>query len=318
MKVGTTLADLKLFSTREGIATELRTQSVAVERSLQTLMEKNLESTLGVRFLASEYSTGRVHGGRIDSLGLDEDNSPVIVEYKRRIDENVINQGLFYLDWLMDHQAEFQLLVSKVLGTGEAEKIDWSGPRLICIASDFTRYDEHAVQQIARSIDLVRYRRYGEDLLLLELANGTWTIEEEAAVRTSLSVTSAEPEQRSQPAQRGFFEAFLKSSPQLQSLYTDVERFLTSLGDDVQVKQLKHYKAFRRFRNFASMEIHPGGNEVVLSLKVNIESVNFDDGFVRDVREVGHFGTGNVQTRISDQADFERAKPVMILAYSAE
>lgn len=230
------MADLKLFSTREGIATELRTQSVSVERSLQTLMEKNLERTLGVRFLASEYSTGRVHGGRIDSLGLDEDNSPVIVEYKRRIDENVINQGLFYLDWLMDHQAEFQLLVSKVLGTEEADKIDWSGPRLICIASDFTRYDEHAVQQIARSIDLVRYRRYGEDLLLLELANGTWPIEEEVAAHTTLST---EPEQRSQPSQRGFFEAFLKSSPQLQALYTDIERFLTSLGDDVQVKQLR-------------------------------------------------------------------------------
>jgi len=281
-------------------------------------MEKNLESTLGVRFLASEYSTGRVHGGRIDSLGLDEDNSPVIVEYKRRIDENVINQGLFYLDWLMDHQAEFQLLVSKVLGTEEADKIDWSGPRLICIASDFTRYDEHAVQQIARSIDLVRYRRYGDDLLLLELANGTWAIEEEVAAPTRLNVTSTGPEQRSQPSQRGFLDAFLKSSLQLQALYTDVERFLTSLGDDVQVKQLKHYKAFRRFRNFASMEIHPSGNEVVLFLKVHIESVNFDDGFVRDVREVGHYGTGNVQIRISNQGDFERAKPIMILAYSAE
>ncbi|CAM5580383.1 hypothetical protein STENM36S_08546 [Streptomyces tendae] len=31
---------------------------------------------LGVRFLASEYGTGPVHGGRIDSLGLDENVSP--------------------------------------------------------------------------------------------------------------------------------------------------------------------------------------------------------------------------------------------------
>lgn len=92
----------------------------------------------------------------------------------------------------------------------------------------------------------------------------------------------------------------------------------SSISKEFFNKFLKHYKAFRRFRNFASMEIHPSGNEVVLFLKVHIESVNFDDGFVRDVREVGHYGTGNVQIRISNQADFERAKPVMILAYSAE
>ena len=43
----------------------------------------------------------------MDTLGIDENNSPVVIEYKRSSNENVINQGLFYRDWLMDHQAEF-------------------------------------------------------------------------------------------------------------------------------------------------------------------------------------------------------------------
>jgi hypothetical protein len=64
--------------------------------------------------------------------------------------ENVINQGLFYLDWLMDHKAEFELLVLKTLGNECSKAIDWSAPRLVCIAADFTRYDGHAVQQIDR------------------------------------------------------------------------------------------------------------------------------------------------------------------------
>ncbi|MDX8408526.1 MAG: hypothetical protein R8J84_00575 [Mariprofundales bacterium] len=72
-----------------------------------------MEEFLGVRFLASEYSTGKAHGGRIDSLGLDENGCPVINEYKRTRDENVINQGLFYLDWLMEHKSDFQMLVMK-------------------------------------------------------------------------------------------------------------------------------------------------------------------------------------------------------------
>ncbi len=71
---------------------------MAIEKSLQTLLEKHLEAFLDVRFLASEYATGKTHGGRIDTLGLDDNNCPVIIEYKRALNENVINQGLYYLD----------------------------------------------------------------------------------------------------------------------------------------------------------------------------------------------------------------------------
>nr|WP_250008767.1 hypothetical protein [Actinoplanes sp. M2I2] len=128
-----------------------------------------MNTLFGVRFLASEYSTGARHGGRMDSLGLDKNGSPVIFEYKRSRDENVISQGLFYFDWLMDYHGEFTLLVMKNLALRAAEEIDWSAPRLVCVASDFTRYDEYAVQQINRSIELVRYRNYGDDFLALEL-----------------------------------------------------------------------------------------------------------------------------------------------------
>lgn len=51
----------------------------------------------------------------MDSLGIDENNYPVIFEYKRASNENVINQGLFYWDWLLDHKAYFELLVMKIL-----------------------------------------------------------------------------------------------------------------------------------------------------------------------------------------------------------
>ena len=137
--------------------------SAQIEKSLQIQFEANLEVLLGVRFLATEYSTGPVHGGRIDTLGLDEDGSPVIIEYKRAVNENVINQGLYYLDWLMDHKKEFQWLVMERLGGDAANKVEWSAPRLICIAGDFTRYDGHAVKQIPRNIELLRYRRFGVD-----------------------------------------------------------------------------------------------------------------------------------------------------------
>ena len=101
------MSDIKLFKIHNGVE-ELSATWVSLERELQTLIEQNMSTFFGVNFLKTEYVTS--NGGRIDSLGVDENNCPVIFEYKRSSNENVINQGLFYLDWLLDHKADFELL----------------------------------------------------------------------------------------------------------------------------------------------------------------------------------------------------------------
>src|SRR3990172_6578547 len=126
------MSDIKIFKMNGTTAAEIECCSAEIEKSLQTTLERSLEAILGVRFLASEYSTGKTHSGRIDTLGIDENGCPVIIEYKRAQNENVINQGLFYLDWLMDHKADFKLLIIEKLGAKAAELLDWSSPRLLC------------------------------------------------------------------------------------------------------------------------------------------------------------------------------------------
>ena len=68
------MSDIKLFQLANNKVTELEGKSVTIEKSLQSLFEKHLVSFLGVTFLASEYSTGTKHSGRIDTLGIDENN----------------------------------------------------------------------------------------------------------------------------------------------------------------------------------------------------------------------------------------------------
>ena len=106
------MSEIKLFETKNTVQ-ELISTEVLLERELQSLIENNMETFFGVRFLKSEYA---IANGRMDSIGIDENNCPVIFEYKRSINENVINQGLFYLDWLLDHKADFKLLVLDKLG----------------------------------------------------------------------------------------------------------------------------------------------------------------------------------------------------------
>lgn len=307
------MSDIKLFHITNGSAQELQGSSIAIEKTLQILIENHLEVFLGVRFLATEHSTGKTHGGRVDTLGIDENGSPIIIEYKRALNENVINQGLFYLDWLMDHKGEFELLVLKKLGKEVADLIDWSAPRLLCIASDFTRYDEHAVQQINRNIELIRYRRYGNDLILFELVNAT-TVQVQSDTSSSDNGTK---HNKGVITYKTATELLEQSSPELRDLFEALKAFLLALGDDVQLKVLKYYFAFRRIKNFACIEVHPQSMRILLFVKVDPSSIQLEKGFTRDVRAIGHYGTGDLEITIQNNEDLERAKPLLLKSYEA-
>jgi predicted transport protein len=303
------MSDLKLFRIENGTAVELHGAALALERPLQVLIERNMEALFGVRFIASEHSTGKKHGGRIDSLGLDENGSPVIFEYKRAINENVINQGLFYLDWLLDHRAEFELLVMKTLGSKVAEEIDWSGPRLICVASDFTRYDEYAIAQINRSIELVRYRDYDGAFLTLDLVSST------SATATAAGEAGDTPKPAQRSADKTVSQLHKQAPEDLQNLYDALEAYLLSLGDDVTKATTQFYYAFRRIKNFACVEVRPQAKKLLVYLKTDPSSITLEPGFTRDVTKIGHFGTGNLEVTIGSTHDFERAQPLIQMSY---
>jgi predicted transport protein len=272
---------------------------------------KHLEAFLGVTFLESEYSTGKTHGGRIDTLGIDENNSPVIIEYKRATNENVINQGLFYLDWLLDHRGEFTLLAMKRLGADVKDKVDWSSPRLLCIAGNFTKYDEHAVQQINRNIELLRYRRYDEGFLVLELVNAT-TGTEDLSQDSSSTVKSG-----FKGGSKSVSALYSQASDDLRSLYQSLEAYLLALGDDVTQKTVKLYFAFRRIKNFACVEVHPQTKKVLVYVKVDPTTVTLEPSFTRDVTHIGHFGTGDLEITIGSETDLEKAKSFLLTSYEA-
>ncbi|MFF4450135.1 DUF5655 domain-containing protein [Streptomyces sp. NPDC001502] len=294
------MSGLRLFDVTGGSAAEIAARSAEVERDLQDVIEANMEAMLGVRFLASEYSTGPVHGGRIDSLGIDENGSPVVVEYKRGRDAGVINQGLFYLAWLTDHRAEFQHLVSEQLGADSAAQVLWSSPRLICIAEGFTRYDLHAVREIRRTIDLVRYNYFGSGLLALEpVAKVTAGVPARGGRRR--------PSQGAPIGPRGAGTADLRGM---------LDELVRGFGDDVSSVDRKQYRAYRRLRNFACVS-HAHQQEVVVTLRVSPKGIDLAPGFTRDVSTVGHHGTGDLEVRLRTERDLRRAEPMLRMSYEA-
>ncbi len=305
------MSDVKLFRIDGGDVRELEGGPVKFEKNLQTLIEKNLDAFLHVQLVASEYSTGKTHSGRIDTLGLDENHCPTIIEYKRHSNANVINQGLFYLDWLMDHKAEFELLVLRKFGKEASDAIDWSAPRLLCLAEDFTRYDAHAVQQINRNIELLRYVCFGETLLLLDLVNVVSAAPEKDGETGGSGGNGAKTKQQ-YTTQAEYLE---KADPSLTELYEAVRDHLVGLDDAVQERFLKWYIAFKRIRNFATVQLQTQKKSMLMWLPLDPDSVELEDGFSRDVRGVGHHGTGDLELTIRNLEDLDKSKPLIARSF---
>lgn len=305
------MSDLKLFRIDVGGVTEIDGTGAALEKSLQTLIEANLETFLGVRMLASEFSTGPEHGGRMDTLGLDENGCPVIIEYKRSTNMNVINQALFYLDWLVTHRGDFEMLVLKTFGQEAAQSVEWSASRLICIAGNFSKYDEHAIKQMNHNIELIRYMRFGDDLLLLEQVNAV------SAPVTGVGAPPVTSNGSSRTRTKTVSDYLAQADEELTDRFEAVREFLENLGDDIQTKTLKNYFAFKRIKNFACIEVHTRTRNLLIYVKVHPDTIEIEEGFTRDVRNIGHFGTGELEITLRSKADFEKAKPLLERSYES-
>lgn len=308
------MSAIQLFSTN-GAVVEMKSKTAALEKDLQRLIEENMLTMFGVTFLQTEYV---IANGRMDSIGIDENNCPVIFEYKRSINENVINQGLFYLDWLMDHKANFKLLVMEKLGSQKAEQIDWSMPCVICVANDFTKYDLHAVNQMQRNIRLIKYKWY-DGLLLFEHLNAPVfkatgeTVSAQVEANGEISPKS-EPSKAAKKPNKTFTDYFAQAGKARQELYATVRDYLLTL-ENVTENPLKYYVAFKndKSRNIVCAEVYQSC--VCLHLPLNPDTVELKDDFIIDDRKKGHWGTGHLGIRLQSEADFEEILPLIDRAY---
>lgn len=199
----------------------------------------------------------------------------------------------------MDHRAEFGHLVSDRLGATAASQVLWSAPRLICVAGDFTRYDIHAVREHRRSIDLVRYRLFGDDHIALETV----------ASHTGQNAAPATARRRVAGVQS------TRRDVALTDLAAAVDEALLGLGDGITRIQRKQYRAYQRLRNFACV-CPPQQTKLLVYLKADPTSVDLIPSFTRDMTELGHHGTGDLELQLRTERDLERAQDLFRLSYA--
>jgi len=172
------------------------------------------------------------------------------------------------------------------------------------------------VRLIQRNIELIRYIKFSDELLLFELVNSNnsplITSEKNG---TSIDKTKVSP--GSTRKQKTAEQNLEESSQELKSLFEMLQDYCLALGQDVSYKIGLDQFIFKRFKNFVCAEVHPRDNELVLYLKINPEMVNIEAGFTRDMRNINHWGTGNLEVRIRDEDQLEKAKLLIQDSYEA-
>jgi len=285
------------------------------EKELQSLIEKNLRSVFNCRFVATEFSTGVVHAGRIDTLALSEDHNPVIIEYKKVESSELINQSLYYLHWLRDHQGDFEVAVHKALGVNA--QIDWSDIRVICIAPNFKKYDLLAVQVMGANIELWKYRLFENATLHLEevFQKSITTMQGMSdGAKNPVMVAAGKKAALARKTGVYTFEGHLKGkSLRIRDLVLSVQEFVMNLDPAMEEVPKKHYVAYKISQNIVCVEVRT--QRLLLFLKVDPKSVTPLPKHVRDVSDIGHSGTGDLEISIANEDELEAARPYIERAY---
>lgn len=267
------------------------------EKNLQALVEANLIEVLDLLFLASEYAT--TFGGRIDTLAVDTNGSPVIIEYKRNKNDNVINQSLSYLKWLKSQKPGFfeKLMIDK-LGKEKADKIklDWHNPRVICVAENYSKFDIDTAEVVPLRIELMKYRYYEDGIFALEPVN----VPETAAVAQAATAVATGDTKSAADTGNSLDNLLAKAAGDTKALFAELRERIVAIDDSVTENPTGSYVGYRMGNNFA--EIHIGKNQ----LKIHLRPIDFVDpkGMVEKIPD-GYNWTMDRRVYLKSASDLE-------------
>lgn len=301
---------MSLFKINGSIVKKITVKDLDLEKNLQSLFEKNLEEILNIVFLSHEYSTS--FGGRIDTLGIDKNGSPCIIEYKRNQNDNVINQGLSYLRWLLDHKTDFEVLVKEKFSSWGAIKqmgwtdklgvkslVEWDSPRVICIAESYSKFDVDTADILPINIELLRYRIYDENILYLEPENY-----QKIKISTSGIIKKGKIQKiKDNQLQKTYsIDDHLSGiNKDILDLFQDLRERILSLDQNIIEEAKSKYIAYKTSTNFVDIVVKQHSLKIFLNVKSG--KLNDSKKIARDLtkpKPIGHWGNGDYEVKVEN------------------
>lgn len=134
---------MQIFHKQKKELSVLKEIPFKLEKEIQTLFEDNLKNTTDLKLIKSEFT---IKSNRIDTLAFDEESkSFVIIEYKRNQNYSVVDQGVSYLNLMLEYKADF------IVEYNETQKenlkrtdVDWSQSKIIFVSPSFTDFQKQS------------------------------------------------------------------------------------------------------------------------------------------------------------------------------
>jgi predicted transport protein len=93
----------------------------------------------------------------------------------------------------------------------------------------------------------------------------------------------------------------------------DIKEFIMNLDSAMEEVPKKFYIAYKISQNIMCMEVKT--QKIILYLKLNPKELKSLPKNARDVSEIGHYGTGDLELTVNSDEGIEMAKEYITLAY---
>jgi predicted transport protein len=293
---------MRIFNLKGTVLDEIPREQFLLEREIQRITETNLKSLFGLQLVKSEFE---LKGLRIDTLAFDpESRGFIIIEYKRDRNFSVIDQGMAYLNLMLNNKADFILEYNeRITPSLKRDDIDWTQTRVVFIAPEFTKYQQHAIGFKDLGIQLWEVEKYKNNIVIF---NEVKPFEATESISTIAKTTNPKVQKISQEIKVYTEEELLKvCNDETKDLYNDLKNQILSLGNDIEIRPTKKYVAFRRKQQFVGIVFL----KEKLKVYLNADSSQLQDPFnkVRDVSSIGHYSSGNSEIIVSNPSDVPTA-----------
>jgi predicted transport protein len=304
---------VKLFRLNKTNLNEVEQIPFKLEKDIQSLVESNVESIFNLKFIQTELSVDKY---RIDSLCFDEENNSfVIIEYKKGSSYSVIDQGYTYLQLLLNNKSDFLLVLSqhynKVL---RMEDVDWSQSRIIFVSPSFNSYQKDSVNFKDLPFELWEIKRYSNDTVVLNQhrSNSKESIETLNPNTTDSTISQVSREVKVYTEERHVEFG----SDELKEIYNNIRERILELGSDIEIVPRKEYISFKRGSNVVDIEFQ----RKQLKFFINMKKGELDDpmNISRDVSNVGHYGNGDYEIRVNNDSDLDYLMVLIKQSYKSK
>jgi len=103
-----------------------------------------------------------------------------------------------------------------------------------------------------------------------------------------------------------------KVNSNLKELLNEIRDYIVNLDTSIEEAPKKYYIAYKTTQNFVCIE--PQKKKLLLFLKLNPDEIEKLPKQARDVRNIGHFATGDLELTIKNITDFEETRELINLS----